>query len=270
MNTLPVDWEKENLALREELKRARMESRRLDQMKRDFIALAAHELRSPLAILLGYARILEEEATGVAHEHAAIVAAHAWQLKHLVDALLTLQQVDAGEIALRLENLALAEIVQNVLDRQQRDLREKTLTVQIQVPADLLVRADRERLALILANLLSNAIKYSPRGGTLTIAAQAEPTCAIVSLRDQGIGIPPEEQAHIFERFYQVGNPFTRRYTGLGLGLAVAKTLVELHNGRIWVESVPNQGSAFYFSLPRVIRNNGHDVTLGRWMAVVV
>ena len=176
-----IDLEKENLALRDELKRARIELRRTDQMKRNFVALAAHELRSPLAIILGYAKILETETSGPAHERAEIVTTHAWQLKNVVDTMLTLQQLDAGELRLRLEPLDLAPAIQNVIASRQREIAEKPLTVETRIAPDLRVRADRERLELILACLLSNAIKYSSAGGNITIQALAETSRVLVS-----------------------------------------------------------------------------------------
>lgn len=248
-----IDLEKENRALREELARARMELRRLDQMKRDFISIAAHELRSPLTILLGYAKILESESTGAERERAEIVVSHAWQLKHLVDTMLTLQQLDTGEFALRFEAVPIREVIESAIISQRHAVAEKQLRIQATHEPDLLVRADRERLSLVMANLLSNAIKYSPQGDLVTIKTRSEKAQAIISVQDNGIGILSEEQPHIFERFYQVGSPFTRHHKGPGLGLAVTKEIVELHGGQIWVESAIDQGSTFNVSLPRIL-----------------
>lgn len=246
------DLEKENRALREELARVRMELRRLDQMKRDFISIAAHELRSPLTILLGYAKILESESSDAERERAGIVVSQAWQLKHLVDTLLTLQQLDTGEFALRFEAVPVREVIENMLVSQRHAIAEKQLRIETIYEAGLLVRADHERLSLVMANLLSNAIKYSPHGEHVTITTRSERTQAIISVQDNGIGIESEEQSHIFERFYQVGSPLTRHHKGPGLGLAITKEIVELHGGRIWVESAIDQGSTFHVSLPRV------------------
>ncbi len=252
MNIIARDLKTENAELREELKRAQMELRRLDEMKRSFIALAAHELRNPLAILLGYAKLLSGCEESDVQAYASIIVGHAWQLKNTVDAIITLQQVDAGELTLRREATSLADAVQHIIDSRQNEIREKELTVLTILGPHLHVYADRERLALILTQLFANSIKYSPTGGTITIEAQAQPSSIVVSVRDVGIGIPPEEQPHIFDRFYQGANPLTRQYNGMGLGLAVAKALVELHDGKIWLESASHQGTAFYFSLPRV------------------
>lgn len=250
-----IDLEKENLALREELSRVQAELRRADQLKRDFTALAAHELRAPLAVLLGYAKILESEATGETLERAEIIIAQAWRLKDLVDTILILQQIDAGEISLHMEPIAIHHILERIVDEHRNEIDNKSLSVQTQAAKDLFVYADRERLALILNHLLSNSVKFSPPKATLTISAHADVTCVVVSIHDEGLGVPDEEQSHIFDRFYQVGDALTRHHNGLGLGLAVAKAIVELHHGRIWVESTPQGGSTFHFSLPRIIGN---------------
>lgn len=253
MSSAPItdQPEKDNTALRNEVDRLRRELRRTDQAKRKFVALTAHELRNPLAILLGYAKMLEDQSAGHAREYAHVIVAQARQLKLLVDAMSTLQQYDLGELTLRLEMLMLNEIVREVIDSRQTELDEQMLVVKTRIEPDLCVRADRERLAMILTNLLSNAIKFSPRGGTINLDARVDLLEIIITVRDQGAGVPVEEQPHIFERFYQVSDPLTRHHQGLGLGLAVVKALVELHRGRIWVESLPSQGSAFHVSLPR-------------------
>ncbi len=257
ISPVQLNLEKENVSLREELSRAQAELRRVDQLKRDFIALSAHELRAPLAILLGYAKILESEVVGPTHERAQVIVAQAWRLKDLVDAILMLQQIDADELTLHMEPLAIRQLLQETVGEHQEEIDEKALAIQLHAAGDLLVYADRERLALVLSHLLSNSIKFSPMKGTIAISAGADITCVVTSFRDDGSGIPDEEQLHIFDRFYQVGDALTRHHNGLGLGLAVAKAVVELHHGRIWVESKRDEGSTFHFSLPRIIGSMG-------------
>jgi len=246
-----ISLEQQNTCLREELTRNRAELQQLDQLKRNFTMLAAHELRSPLASLLGYAEILEDESSGAVREYAGIVVSRAQQLKSIVDSLIVLQQFDAGELALQLSPCSIADIVQNVITRQQQYIQSKALQIELQIEPGLHVHVDRERLALVLTNLLSNAIKYSPHSGRILIRTHSDASNITVSIHDDGSGIPVAAQAHIFDRFYQVGEPLTREHSGLGVGLAVAKALIELHHGRIWVESAANQGSTFSFSLPR-------------------
>ncbi len=253
-----IDYERENLALREELRLARTELRRLDQTKRDLCALTAHELRTPLAILLGYARILENEVNGPARERAEIVASHAWRIKNIIDEIILIQQMDAGELILHPDQVDLGWIIQNVVEGRKREMNEKGINLQFSSDANLFVRGDRERLALVISSLLSNAIKYSPQGAQVAIDARIVDMDVVVSIRDRGFGIPPEQQGRIFEPFHQVGDVLTRSNDGIGLGLTVAKMLVELHGGRIWLESATNNGSTFYFSLPRTTPGNGY------------
>ena len=113
-----------------------------------------------------------------------------------------------------------------------------------------IVEADRQKLHLVLANLLSNAIKFTPEWGRIQVAVETRENEAWVSVRDTGIGLSPRERERIFDRFYQVEPSLTRRFEGMGLGLSIAKGMVELHNGRIWVESVEGMGSSFTFALP--------------------
>ena len=231
--------------------RIQEELHQLEQLKRNFTMLAAHELRNPLTILLGYAKILEDESSGNTREYASIVVSRAQQLKSIVDSLVVLQQFDAGELALRPSTFLIAESIQEVIANQHPHSQLKALQIELHGEPGLYVRADRERVTLALTNVLSNAIKYSAHGGQIIIQNRADVNNIIVSIHDDGIGISPAEQGHIFDRFYQVGNPLTREYEGLGIGLAVAKAIIELHRGRIWVESAPNQGSTFTLSLRR-------------------
>jgi signal transduction histidine kinase len=257
MNVIARDLETENTALRDELERTRMQLRRMEEVKRSFIALAADELRTPLTILFGYAKLLSDCTETERGKYAGIIATYSWQLKNTVDAIIALQLLDSGEIVLRQEPLPLAEIVQTAVENRRSEITAKALILQCNLSADLYVRADRERLALILAQLLSNSIKYSADGGTISVDAHTQQASIVVSIRDNGIGIPAEELPHVFERFYQGGggDPLTRQFRGMGLGLAVAKGLVELHGGAIEVESATNQGSTFRFTLPRALPN---------------
>lgn len=251
MNLITQDLEIENAALRNELEHARSQLRRMDDIKRSFIALAADELRTPLTVLFGYSKLLVNCNENETQKYANIIATHAWQLKNTIDAMITLQRIDAGELVLRPETLPLAAMIEAAIESRHREIVEKALAVQSDLPVDLYVRADRERLLLVLAQLLANSIKHSPNAGTIAIGAHPRQASILISIQDSGMGISTEELPHVFERFYRAGDPLTRQYKGVGLGLAVAKELVELHGGRIWVESTLNQGSVFHFSLPR-------------------
>jgi len=240
-----------NARLFAEIQRAYEEVKRLDHMKREFINIAAHELRTPLAILMGYASILAEETTGEMRERLEIVVRNAVRLRSLIDDMLNLRYLETGEIAFHPETLHIREVVEEVLEELGPLAREKPLTVLVDLPADLPpVVSDRQKVMVILANLLSNAIKFTPAGGIVRISAEAQNGELRVEVADTGIGIPPEAIPHIFEPFYQVEDSLTREHGGIGLGLTIAREMIKRCGGQIGVESVPGQGSRFYFTLP--------------------
>jgi len=242
----------ENARLFEEIQHAYQGLQKLDHMKSEFINIAAHELRTPLGILLGYATILQEKAEGEVQEQLEIIVRNAMRLRSLIDDMLNLSHLEMGKPQIKLERIALRHII----DESVRDLsplaESKGQNIEIKLSEDLPpIAADRQKLGLILANLLSNAVKFTPEGGRITVEAKSNEHEIWVSVSDTGIGIPPEEQEMIFERFYQVGDSLTRKQGGIGLGLAIAKGIVELCGGRIWVESQVGRGSTFTFSILR-------------------
>jgi len=251
MNLYARDLETENATLREELARTHSQLHRMDEIQRSLVSLAERELRTTLTMIFGYARLLGDRDIGEMQEYAGIIATYSWQLKNMLDAMTALHQIDAGELVLRMETLPLREILDYAIAGRQRELVAKALAVQLDLEDGLYVRADRERLLLILAQLLSNAITNAPPAGTVTLVARSREASAVISIQDNGRGIPEEEQPHLFERFYRRSLPLARQPDGSGLGLAVAKELVELHGGRIWVEGASSQSNTLCFSLPR-------------------
>ncbi|MGQ9517489.1 MAG: sensor histidine kinase, partial [Anaerolineae bacterium] len=211
-----------------------------------------HELRTPLAILMGYASILAEETTGETRERLEIVVRNAVRLRSLIDDMLNLRYLETGEIAFHPDTLHIRDIVNEVLEELGPLAREKPLQVLVNLPADLPpVVSDRQKVLVILTNLLSNAIKFTPAGGTVRIDAQKTQNGELlVEVEDTGIGIPPDALPHIFEPFYQVEDSLTREHGGIGLGLTIAQEMIRRCGGQIGVESVPGQGSRFYFTLP--------------------
>ena len=231
----------------------------LDQLKRNFTALVASELRTPVTILLGYANLLEEQALVGTNESVAAIASQSVKLKRLVDSIVTLYQIDTHQIRIVPRPLPLADLAENSIQIHKHEWTQKNLRIENQIGDDVIVEADRELVSLIFANLLSNATKFSPRGGKITVAAQARDKMIAVSVSDQGIGIVAEELDYIFDRFYQPGDPLSRKHNGIGLGLTLAKTLVELHNGQIYVESALDIGSTFHFTLPSLVPKDSLD-----------
>jgi signal transduction histidine kinase/DNA-binding response OmpR family regulator len=241
-----------NAHLFQEIQRAYNELKKLDHLKSEFINIAAHELRTPLAILLGYASVMvEEDATEVDRGRLDVIIRNAMRLGSLIDDMLNLSYLETGQAKLELEEILLGDVIQEAIIDAKLMVREKSLDVQVKVPVDLPpLLSDRRKLDLIVMNLLSNAIKYTDEGGQISIEARQEGNKVAVAIRDTGAGIPPEAHDRIFDRFYQVEDSLTRQHGGIGLGLAIVKNLVELCQGRIWVESEVGKGSTFIFEIP--------------------
>lgn len=241
----------ENARLVTEIQRAYEELSELDQLKSEFVAVASHELQTPLTVILGYASFLKKEATGVASEQADAVLQSALRLRSLIDDMVNLRHIKTGKAELELESLSLNELVTAITAEFASLAEAKKQNVSVQLASQPpMVEADRQKLRLVLANLLSNAIKFTPEGGRIQVAVETKGNEVWISVRDTGIGIPSREQERIFNDFYQVEPSLTRRFEGMGLGLSIAKGMVELHGGRIWVESVEGMGSSFTFALP--------------------
>jgi signal transduction histidine kinase len=242
----------ENARLVTETQKAYEELSELDRLKSDFVAIASHELQTPLAVILGYASFLREEATGVASEQVDAVLQSALRLRSLIDDMVNLRHIETGEaeLELELEQLSLNRLVATITAEFASLAEAKKQSVSIKLASQPpTVEADRQKLHLVLANLLSNAIKFTPEGGRIQVDVETRENEVWVSVRDTGIGIPPREQERIFDRFYQAEPSLTRRFEGMGLGLSIAKGMVELHGGRIWMESVEGMGSSFTFAL---------------------
>jgi signal transduction histidine kinase len=224
---------------------------RLEQLRRNMVTDVAHELRTPLSNIRGYLEALQD---GVARPSPALVDSlyeEAMLLNRLVDDLQELALAEAGQLKLVRRPVALAEIVEQVVSLFQSRATAKGLTVRTDLPADLpTVDADPDRVGQILRNLLVNALTYTPPGGEITVLARAVDSEIEVRVRDTGIGIAPEHLPYIFERFYRADKSRTRTTGGAGLGLAIVKQLVEAHDGRVWVESKPGEGTTFAFTLP--------------------
>ena len=173
------------------------------------------------------------------------------RLARLVDDLLDASRLQAGGLPFRaVEDVDLRLIARRVVERYGSQSALHTLTLAF--PEDFpTIRGDPQRLEQVLDNLVSNAIKYSPRGGEVRIKGEATPVEVIISVSDEGVGIPLEDQERIFNRFYRVESPETRAVSGTGLGLYLTRAIVRAHGGRCWVDSIPNQGATFFVALPR-------------------
>jgi signal transduction histidine kinase len=240
-----------NARLLAQLQDAYDELNELDRMKSDFISIAAHELRTPLSLILGYATFLRADASGKAKEQVDVVLQSAMRLRSLIDDMVNLREVDAGEASLDLQSFALQELAQAGVQEIGYIAEAKQQTISLALPKEpIVVEADRDKMTLVVVNLLSNAVKFTEQGGRLGIQAGIKDESAWLTVWDTGIGIPRDQRARIFDRFYQVETSLMRRYEGIGLGLAIVKEMIELHHGQVKVESQEGKGSAFTITVP--------------------
>lgn len=229
------------------------ELQRLGRVRRDFVANISHELRTPLTSL----QILVDT---LANELAPTSPAQTWvdKLQNQLDVLHQLSQelmdlalIESGQMPIKLVPTPLSQLVANVLQVFQPQIERKHLTLVQDLPDSLHVLADATGAQRVLGNLLHNAIKFTPSGGQITLRARQIDEMVEIQVQDTGIGIPADALPRIFERFYKVDQARTAGKTrSTGLGLAIAKHLVEAHGGKIWAESVEGKGSTFYFTLP--------------------
>jgi signal transduction histidine kinase/CheY-like chemotaxis protein len=241
-----------NARLFQEAQRAYTELKKLDQLKSEFINVASHELRTPLAVLLGYASLLDEQADDTTKKYTQAVLRSAVQLNKLVTDMLNLRYLDAGEMKLELQPVQVSALAKAVAQEMGFLAEGKQQSLTLDVPQDVpSIWADASKLHLVLSNLVSNAIKFTPEGGKIEIAARVAEDELTMSVHDTGIGIAAGEFDRVFDRFYQVGESLRREYPGLGLGLSIVKELVELHEGKVWVESRVGEGSTFFFTISR-------------------
>jgi signal transduction histidine kinase len=243
----------ENARLLDELQQAYRDLSEIDQIKNDFVSIASHELRTPLAVILGYATFLKDNVKGQASEQLDIVLSSALKLRALIDDMVNLRHIQTDDLLLNRTIFSLKQLVQDITKEFSEILGTKQLVITTKfVPNDvpLNLDADPQKIYLILANLVNNAIKFTPEGGRIHINVELKGHKYWIDVIDTGIGIPKAEYDRIFDQFYQVEPSLTRKYQGMGLGLSIAKGMVEVHKGRIWVESIVGKGSKFTVVLP--------------------
>lgn len=237
-----------------ELRQANRQLNELDQLKSKFIAIASHELRTPLSVILAYVSSLRDQAdnprTAAKLDHVLNAAV---RLRSLIQDMLNLQYVDTGEPRLNLEIFDMTEVVSAVLEERRDTAEAKKQQIELRMPQDaMVVRGDRGAMDVVIGNLLNNAIKFTPEGGDIRIAIEEHGDEVWLRVRDSGIGIPADKLDLIFNRFYQVEPHLRRSHEGLGLGLAVARDLLEAQYGRIWARSNAGAGSEFFVALPLI------------------
>ncbi|MBM4431324.1 MAG: PAS domain S-box protein, partial [Chloroflexi bacterium] len=227
--------------------------REAEEMKAMFISVISHELKTPVALIKGYASTLRREDAHwdetTVHESLEIIEEESDRLHRLIDNLLEASRIQAGTLRLEMSDLSLPKLATKTVERFRVQASKHEL--QLDFPTGFPpVLGDQERLQEVFSNLISNAIKYSPDGGTIRVGGRAYHDHVELYVSDSGPGIPLEKQPELFEPFYRVDTGLGRRTQGVGLGLFLCKAIVEGHGGSIWVESSPGQGSTFRFTLP--------------------
>jgi two-component system phosphate regulon sensor histidine kinase PhoR len=229
--------------------------KRMEKVRRDFVANVSHELRTPVTVIKGYAETLSEglidSDPATATRFVETIRTHAERLAELIADLLTLSQLESRDVPLEMKPARLADSAGSVIRLLEAQAADKGIRLASLIPEGITVSADLMKLEQVLVNLLDNALKYTPSGGTVTVSATEEGTMVRVAVADSGIGIPPRDIPRIFERFYRVDEARTRDQGGTGLGLAIVKHIVQLHGGSVTVESTPGKGSTFSFTLPK-------------------
>lgn len=235
-----------------------------EELQSTFLSVISHELQTPIAIIKGYAGLFADETTDLkpaqVREKMQIIQEESERLSKLVENMLYASRLQAGGIELQRVPLDLHGLIKRVVQKMKGVSKSHKLVAHLpdELPA---VSADYDKIQQVLVNLIENAIKYSPKGGKITIEAEPTSTEVIVSVADQGIGVPESERQRIFDRFSRLDSRYVRERKGAGLGLYICKAIIEAHGGRIWVEPVYNSGdtaeetlgSRFCFSLPREV-----------------
>jgi signal transduction histidine kinase len=245
----------ENARLFGELEQKSRELEVASRHKSEFLANMSHELRTPLNAVIGFSEVLGERMFGELNdkqaEYVQDILSSGRHLLSLINDILDLAKVEAGRVELELAPFSLPAALDGTLTlvRERASRHGLALSLVVEAGIDEIV-ADERKIRQVILNLLSNAVKFTPDGGRVEVRAGPANGSVEISVRDTGIGIAPEDQAVIFEEFRQVGSDYAKKREGTGLGLALARRFVELHGGKIRVESAVGQGSTFTFTIP--------------------
>ncbi|MBU0702239.1 MAG: response regulator [Chloroflexi bacterium] len=224
----------------------------LDRIKSEFVANVSHDLRTPLTSIQGYVELLPRVGPLNEQQHDFIKCVHdsMQTITELINSLLDIDNIETG-FALEMMPYDIVQVIEEAVQELEPQAKRKKQKLYWYAPKSLpLVQCNPRRLRQVMDNLISNAIKYTQEGGRISVSAVEDEGHIVVSVADTGIGIPPAQQPYIFDKFYRVESDETIGIVGSGLGLAIVKTVIEKHNGRVWVESKPGAGSAFSFVLP--------------------
>lgn len=226
-----------------------------DHLRRELISNVSHDLRTPLASMLGYVDTLllknEELDAGEREHYLRITRKHTHRLGDLIGELFELSKLESGSMPINLESFSLAELLQDSVQDFELEARRRLVTIRLEgQPGAAMVNADIALMQRVLENLLRNALKFTPEGGTVTLRIDPHPDRVRVSVADTGRGIPTDQIDNIFDRFYFVAPDGSGHDESSGLGLAIVKRILDLHGSRIIVASEPDHGTRFEFDLP--------------------
>jgi signal transduction histidine kinase len=252
----------QNDMLERNIQSSKNEARDLDRLKNEFIAITSHELRTPLGLILGHATFLKELIGDEHEEQVDAIIRNASRLKEIIESLSSMDNYETGGALVRSRMVSVARIIDDVAAsfHEMAESKDIALKVEKEPGNELWVNIDVGKIAIVLGNLLKNALTFTNEGGHVLVRGEQQPGFVEVSVQDDGLGIPAKDLPHIFDRFYQVESHLTRRHGGMGLGLSVAKVMVEMHGGRIWAETREGAGSKFVFLLPVNKKSNTEPV----------
>lgn len=227
--------------------------RSVDQAKDDFISVASHELRTPITALRNYFSLLEEGSYGKISKQIKdsieFMSGNIGRLQSLVEDLLNVSRIQQGKVKIDTKDVDVSQVIANVVRQLKPNTRKKGLKLTARIEKSSMVKADEDKLKQALINLIGNAIKYTEKG-SIEISIHEEMGKAMINIKDTGIGMTQQEQERLFEKFYRIKNDQTRMITGTGLGLWITKAIIEMMNGKIYIDSIKGTGSQVAISLP--------------------
>ncbi len=251
---------------KDEAERARETAEKANHAKSEFISNVSHELRTPLNAILGFSKLLLNPRLGPLNDdqHSCVtdVVQSADHLLQVINDLLDLSKIEAGKMTLDIGKFLLSQLLEQSLTIVRDKAKAQNLTLTVEVAPEIqeldFIEGDERKIRQVMFNLLSNAVKFTPEGGSITVRARRadDQNACLVSVQDTGVGVAPENQERIFQAFEQADLSFARQHQGTGLGLPLTRRIVELHGGRLWLQSVVGEGSTFCFSLPLYARND--------------
>jgi len=242
------------------IKQKELEAKKTDIAKDEFLAMITHELKTPLVPIQGYADLLLSEhlgaLTSTQKERLTIIKDSATSLLDIISDLLDVQKLELGQLRLMIENVSIKKSIEKSIESFTPEVIRDEIKLALNSP-DIMVAHDAERIGQVVSNLVKNSITaVKPKTGSIQVNVEELPTEVKISVNDNGVGIPIDKQKDLFKKFYQVDTTLTRERAGSGLGLAICKGIVKNHGGKIWVESTPNEGSTFIFTIPKTPLKN--------------